>query len=543
MLFACAEVAPPPGGPEDRNGPFMVGSYPENGSTNVPRGREITIKFSERIKKPERGKSVYISPRPQEDPELKWGSDKLTIKFTDSFAVDQTYIVSLASTISDYRANKMDSSLILAFTTGDSIDTGQMGGRILQDGRPASGLLVGLFDPDRLDQKKGYDSTHPVYLTQTNQLAEFSFAYLPHKSYRLIAFRDENNNEYFNPSKEIFALPDREVLIGGEERIDKLEMRTTRLDTLKPEIISIAYTQNHLLRMRLSHPIDISTLKSVSSNIALHSVTDSNLIYYSRGLRERDTTEAAELHIAFDSIPEGEYYSHVIYDADDLFFESDTFEVKITEDIEPPEIMTYSPGAQPIFVDEAMFSLLFSEPIDQSKLTVETFGILDPNNQAVPFERETVSPFRFRFKPNEVKEGWSYRLAMAEFEIADLAGNLLGDSLREYTLSVLDQDSLGSVSGIIRIALVDRKLDPVMFRFNRIESQQAFERKVTAREFDIDLPAGKYLLEGFIDSNLNGRMDNGSLFPYTPAETFASYPDTIIVRARFETAGVEFLIQ
>jgi len=295
--------------------------------------------------------------------------------------------------------------------------------------------------------------------------------------------------------------------------------------------------------VRLSHPIDLDIIKSANSNIALHAVADSSLIFYSRGIREYDTTYAAELNVAFDSIPEGEYFSRIVYDSEASFFDSDTFQVKLAEDTKAPEVLSYQPGAQPVFVDEAIFTLLFSEPIDQSKISDETFGIIDPNNQAVPFERVSPTPFLFRFKPNDIKEGWSYRLALTEFDIADMSGNLLGDSLREYSLTVLDQDSLGSVSGEIRIALTDRKLDPVMFTFNRVASQQTFERKVTSREFNIDLPAGKYLLDGYIDSNLNGRMDNGSLFPYTEAETFASYPDTIIIRARFETAGIEFLFQ
>jgi hypothetical protein len=56
----------------------------------------------------------------------------------------------------------------------------------------------------------------------------------------------------------------------------------------------------------------------------------------------------------------------------------------------------------------------------------------------------------------------------------------------------------------------------------------------------VDLPGGKYLMSGFIDSDLDGERDNGSIHPFRLAETAASYPDTISVRPRFETTGITF---
>jgi hypothetical protein len=56
----------------------------------------------------------------------------------------------------------------------------------------------------------------------------------------------------------------------------------------------------------------------------------------------------------------------------------------------------------------------------------------------------------------------------------------------------------------------------------------------------VDLPGSKYLLSGFIDSDLDGKKGKGSIDPFRLAETSASYPDTIAVRPRFETAEIKF---
>ena len=47
-------------------------------------------------------------------------------------------------------------------------------------------------------------------------------------------------------------------------------------------------------------------------------------------------------------------------------------------------------------------------------------------------------------------------------------------------------------------------------------------------------------LNGFLDENGNGKLDYGTLTPFNNSETSAFHPDTIRVRTRFESAGVEF---
>ena len=99
LCLGCAEVASPPGGEIDRSGPFLIGSIPENGSTDVPVDNRVTLFFSEYIKQPASVKALYVSPRQDKEPNIKWKSDRIQITFADSFAVNQTYIISVASGI------------------------------------------------------------------------------------------------------------------------------------------------------------------------------------------------------------------------------------------------------------------------------------------------------------------------------------------------------------------------------------------------------------------------------------------------------------
>ncbi|MGH8015619.1 MAG: Ig-like domain-containing protein, partial [Candidatus Zixiibacteriota bacterium] len=146
LLLNCAELAPPPGGEEDRTSPTLIRTLPENKSIHVTSGREITFWFSEGISKPSISKPVFISPRQEQNPELKWKSDRLIVKLAEPFDSNQTYVVTLTSEISDWRRNKMDSTVSIAFSTGDRIDSGSISGFVLAYGKPKSGVLVGLFE-------------------------------------------------------------------------------------------------------------------------------------------------------------------------------------------------------------------------------------------------------------------------------------------------------------------------------------------------------------------------------------------------------------
>ena len=88
-----------------------------------------------------------------------------------------------------------------------------------------------------------------------------------------------------------------------------------------------------------------------------------------------------------------------------------------------------------------------------------------------------------------------------------------------------------------------RTNDEVLLTFAQVGSNQEYELPVSGRNFSIELPAGKYVLSGFVDSNGNGEKDAGSVQPFEFSESRAVLADTVAVRARFETAGIEFLFR
>ncbi len=408
-------------------------------------------------------------------------------------------------------------------------------------GQPAAGAIVALYANERLTDSSVFDSLFPDYLVTTDKEGVFKFEYLPEQLYTLIAFTDLNKDERFNPRREPLAIPDRQVSTDLATSAGPLMMRLVRPDTSEIAILSASFSNDNLLRLRLSKNIKLAGLLEYINQSELVAVDDSSLSYSLLALRESDLEETARLNLFFDSLPEATYNLKLITSNDQQPLEYDSLSFKPAEDKNPPALDSYQPGKKPIFLDYASLSLHFSEPIDSSKLTEETITLWQDDNQ-LGLEFNWLNPFTLGLNAS-LLAGSNYHLSLSEFDLSDYAGNLLGDSIIDLTFSILDLDSTGSVSGsVVRYDMVSDSI-PVMLEFIKIGSDQTFDMITNKNGFNIELPAGKYLLWGFADNDYNGKVTDGRLRPYMMSERMATYPDTIKVRARFETSGIDFQLR
>ena len=537
FLLGCAEIKPPPGGPVDKTKPALIQSIPADGSVNVPIDNKIELVFSEKVVPPSTGKSIFISPRPPKAPKIKWKGERVIVILLDSFRTNETYIVSASSAITDLRGNKLDSTGILAFSTGPQIDTGIVSGQVLTGNTPRVGMLVGLYHAEDITDSTKFDSLYPVYLVQTSSNGQFRFRYLPSKKFQLIAFDDKNHNELFNPLREEFAVSDRLIDIGGDITLDNLLLSTTSQDTLLPEILSVTYTSNSLMHVRFTRPISVELLKKEPSRIQLSNQQNKTEITSAIDILETDTA-VSSIMVNFGNVTPGVYTISIPYDTTQPTLTYPDVIVERKEDKASPTVVAFSPDKSPVLLNRLHLQLTFSEPLDTAKFTDETLVLWDEQDNPLPLTREWKDNFRLGLFSPDIKEGMSYRLTVTEFELADNAGNVVGDSLREYTFSIYDSKSFGSISGTIAVDIPGKQDVPVVLHCIKTDNNEDYSIVVRDTTFSVDVPSGKYMLSGFLDSDGNNKRGNGSVIPFRLAETQVLFPDTIHVRARFETAGI-----
>lgn len=546
IFVGCAEVGSPPGGEIDRKPPVLLSSVPADGALAVPPNNKITLVFSERIVKPTSGDPVFVSPRPEIAPDVDWKSDRIIVTLADSFRTNQTYLVSVASTVADLRNNKLDSTLTIAFTTGLSLDSGRISGHVRQKDKGVSAALVGLFPRGILSDTAALDSLVPEYMTVANNEGYFSFSYLSPDSFLMVAWKDQNRDNVFAPNSEPYAIPDRPVAVSDAlPRIDGVTLPLNESvyplpwkDTVVAGIISALYTENKLVRVRLSQPVPTSLLSKQPGNALLRKPDDSLRVFPAKGVLESDAEETTALSFFFGDIEAGVYDLQVSYDGKHKPMMYDSLTIEAREDKTPPKIESTRPDDPKVFFRDAQMAITFTEPLIHDSISSETFALWENDSIPVPVAHRWIDPFRIGFTA-QLRPGRNYRLDATAFDLMDLAGNLLGDSLFSHSFGIFDSDSLGSVTGSIALGPTHTVGDNVVISFDKVGRNEGYTVTARGNTYRIDLPAGRYLISAFLDANLDGKLTDGRLVPYQPSESRTMLADTIAVRARFETAGVD----
>lgn len=144
-FYACASTGSPDGGPYDEDPPKFVRATPEPNTKNNTR-KKIAIEFNEFIQLEKASEKVIISPPQNEAPEVKTSGKRVLVNFYDSLRPNTTYTIDFGDAIVDNNEGNPMGNFSYAFSTGDTIDTMQVSGVVLNsaDLEPIKGIQVGL---------------------------------------------------------------------------------------------------------------------------------------------------------------------------------------------------------------------------------------------------------------------------------------------------------------------------------------------------------------------------------------------------------------
>ncbi len=177
--------------------PFVVSTSPANGETSVATGTFIVINFSEPMDTTSLQKNGTITPAPM-TVTAYWSSGDSTLTLDcGTLATDTTYILSLLTGMKDARWSNLAAPVTVAFSTGTTMASGGIRGKVEDD--PASayddaldlGVAV-LFDapPDGVD---------PILFHPLSASGAYSIHYLEGGTYYVGAAVDSNGDGEINP--------------------------------------------------------------------------------------------------------------------------------------------------------------------------------------------------------------------------------------------------------------------------------------------------------------------------------------------------------
>jgi len=175
-------MIPPTGGDRDSLPPLLVKVTPPDSSKGF-NTKTITFTFDEYIEQPQDiFKNLLVSPTPTLSPVVESKLRTLTVKIKDTLEPNTTYYYNFGNAIKDVNEGNVLHDLSYIFTTGNTLDTLQLSGKVLlaETGGVDSTLFVMLF-------KNGVDSAvindRPRYIARVDGKGNFRFLYLPSGTY------------------------------------------------------------------------------------------------------------------------------------------------------------------------------------------------------------------------------------------------------------------------------------------------------------------------------------------------------------------------
>lgn len=239
VVTACAKRGTITGGLKDTIAPVLKMSFPKNYSTNF-KGNTIKLTFDEYIKLKDLNKQLIISPPMKQEPLIlpTTASKYLTIKINDTLQPNTTYSFNFGQSITDNNEGNALNQFKYIFSTGDFIDSLAINGNVKdayeKEAEPFVSVMLYEVN-DKFKDSVVYKQT-PRYITNTlDSLKTFKLENLRAGNYLLVAMKDYNNNNKFNPKKDKIGFKKQFVTLPNDSIFElKLFKEVAPLKTFKP---------------------------------------------------------------------------------------------------------------------------------------------------------------------------------------------------------------------------------------------------------------------------------------------------------------------
>lgn len=580
VVYSCASMGNPDGGPYDEEPPKFVRSTPKPFAINS-KEKKVTIEFDEFIKLEKAAEKVVVSPPQLEQPEIKASGRKVVVGLVDSLRPNTTYTIDFADAIVDNNEGNPLGNYAFTFSTGTTIDTMEVSGTVLSasDLEPVKNIQVGLHSDlsDSAFMKKPFDR-----VSRTDSRGHFSIRGIAPGKYRIYALMDGNQNYLFDSKTEMIAFSDSIIIPAMEDamRQDTIWKDSLTIDTIK----SVGYTrflpddiilrafkeendrqyltrserdkENHFVLTFSARADTLPTLKGLNfdeRDAFIIEKTDRNdsICYWIKDslIYQMDTLEIQMDYLATDTL------DRLVPQTDTLFLankltraEREKLEAKAAEEKEkerkkkekkgekiepePTKFLTLNVDAPSAFDLDRNVYLSFDEPV----VSIDTAAIhmeikKDSLWEEIPFlfVSDSVLPRKY-----EILAEWEpekeYQLSIDSMAFKGVYG--LHTNKVKQTMKVKKLDEYGTIllniTGADSTAVVE-----LLDGSGKVLRQQRITPQHTADFYYLN-PGTKFYIRLFNDRNGNGVWDTGKYSEHLQPEEVYYFPKVWEMKANFE---------
>lgn len=568
VMYSCANIGNPSGGPIDKTPPIFMRSNPTPNAVNV-KDRKIEIFFDEIVTLKDPSTKIIVSPAQTEMPRMSALGRKVTVELVDSLLPNTTYTIDFSNSIQDNNEGNAIDNFAFAFSTGSVIDSMRVSGYVL-DSRtlePMQSVVVGL-QSNLADSAFHKEKLQRVALT--NDRGQFTIRNVSPGSYHIFALKDlDRDYKFGNPTEDIAFLDSIIVpSIGTREAADTVYNDLNEIDTIMratrpayfPNDILLSmfnedrksqYLANNLrvdsTRISLTFAAASDTLPSLSIvgrndvpdqwYTLEHSQTNDTLTYWIRPphLVSADTLMVATTYLRTDTA------SNLSWGTDTLKFTFQRQKAKKkkkneeTDSLEQIRFMELHPlanGTQEVY---APLLLQTGTPIErysreafhlQRKLQNDT-TFYPAEIKSIALRDSTLSRRDLMLKV-DWEPGAAYKLAVDSLAMTDIYG--LQTKPLKVDFNVRKMEEYGNI--VFNIPAVrDSAIVELLDGTDKVVLHTPVKNH---RAELLNLLPGKYYARLFIDRNGNGKYDTGNYDMNLQPEETVYYPGAINLKKNWD---------
>lgn len=223
IVFGCASIQKPMGGPRDLTPPKLLKATPENMTRNFS-SKKISLEFDEFFKLSNQYQEISISPAMEKMPEYNISRKVLNIDFKDSLQKNTTYVINFGKAIQDVNESNVLTNFTYVFSTGPHIDSLSMSGTVTnsitqEKEKDATVMIFPLKQDSLLFGKK-----KPTIYTTTDSSGNFSLNNLHDGEYRIYALKEQSPNKIFDNDKELIGFSNKTINLSKDTSDIKLAL-------------------------------------------------------------------------------------------------------------------------------------------------------------------------------------------------------------------------------------------------------------------------------------------------------------------------------
>lgn len=583
-IYACANRGYPEGGPKDETPPQVVEEVPLSYTTNF-KAKRVNIYFDEFVQLNDINNKFIFSPPVKKDPKVSLKGKYVQVAIPDSLRENTTYSLDFADAIVDNNESNPLGFYRYVFSTGERIDTLELGGTVVnaESYEPVLGVLVALYEKsgDSIPLKE-----LPDYIARTDSSGNFRLTNLREGHYRVMAIEDANRDKMYTPESEMFAWMDTTVfpVVEPATRVDTFHVieKIVEADTiLRDSIVRTDYlaygpsnlylrlfleklTQLYLVEDDRKEREQLNFIFSIPGENGLevtlwdtlateplpqdwyfkeHSAGNDTLTLWIKDstVYKKDTLNVILSYMRSDSTGQWERYSDTARYTFRAKEKKEGKSKKKDEDAPKVEFLEIKSNISGDLDLGARLYLEFSRPINKSTLdSIRVLEKVDTVYQLIPFQVvEDSLRVRRVFVDAAWKAGGEYQLQIDSATIYDIYGRF-NDKL-EKKFKVRTEEYYGKI--MVNVRGVDC---PTIVQLYKAENGKSENGKrtynvVQSKEVEQDgevvfplLPEGKYCVRAILDRNGNGVWDTGLYLKHRQPEEIVYLRGEIAVKQNFD---------